>query len=143
MTPEIAVNTWARSVIGLPFAWGETDCGVLTLKALSQLTGTNWVTPFGGAWRDEREALAHFDQMTPSQVLQERGALEVPPSAVVFGDVITVPAPPWPEQCHFVFGRSCLVSDIKSGVRLLPSRLFTRLPGARVWRVAACLKPSQ
>lgn len=126
---------------GKPFVWGETDCGMLTLAALSRLTGRDYTAPYSGAWQDEASALAHYGTERPSDVLRRFGAVEVDRRQAVFGDVLTVPADPWPEQLHFVLGRFCLASDLTLGVQLLPVRVFSRLPGTRVWRVAPCLKP--
>ena len=141
MTPEQSVIRWSRTVKGQPFAWGRTDCAMLTLAALDVLTGTAHAEAYTGLWDSEATALAHFATETPSQVLQGFGAAEVPPAFVVLGDVITVPADPWPEQLHFVLGRYSLCSDVERGVALLRTRSLTAQPGARVWRVAECLKP--
>ncbi len=141
-TVEQAIHRWAHEVTGLPFVWGETDCCILTLRALSLLTGQDHTDAYIGAWQDEAAALAHYAIERPSDVLQSFGAFEVDIARVVFGDVLTVPADPWPEQCHFVLGRFCLASDLRLGVMLLPVRMFLSRAGVRLWRVARCLKPS-
>jgi hypothetical protein len=140
MNTEAAVHDWAFRVRGRPFAWGETDCAILTLEGLELLTGHPCVAGYRGLWASREEALAHFSQELPSDVLKGLGAVEVAPAFAVFGDVITLPADPWPEQLHFILGRYSLVSDEERGVGLAPTRVLLNIAGARVWRVAKCLR---
>lgn len=141
MTPEQLVIGWSRTVVGQPFEWGRTDCAMLTLVALDLLTGRDYASAYRGLWGSQAEALAHFALETPSAVLQGFGAEEVPAAYAVLGDVLTVPADPWPETLHFVLGRHCLSSSQNRGVGLAPTRAVAGLAGARVWRVAKCLRP--
>lgn len=141
MTPEQRIVAWSRTVLRQPFEWGKTDCAMLTLQALELLTGKKYLDAYRGAWTSEEEALAHFQHEKPSDVLKGWGAQQVPPAFAVFGDVVTAPAAPWPEQLHFVLGRHAFTSDQARGVALVPTRLLTALTGAQVWRVAPCLKP--
>lgn len=136
MTPEQSVIGWARNILGRPFAWGETDCALIALQAIECFTGRDCVADYRGRWTSEAEALAHFRTELPSQVLASMGAVEVRPSQAVIGDVITVPVGDWPEQLHVILGRFSLCASPDRGVHLLPTRLFTEWPGARLWRLA-------
>lgn len=142
MTPEQNVVLWGRSVLGSAFVWGETDCALIALAGIDVFTGSAHADRYRGRWTTADEALAHFAIETPSQVLKSIGAVEIAENYAVLGDVVTVPAPPWPEQLHFILGRFCLCSDELAGVSLLRAKAVTSLPGARIWRVPPCPKPS-
>jgi len=141
MTPEQSVILWAREVIGKPFVWGETDCAMVALEGLSRLTGEDYAGRYRGMWDSREAALTHYETELPSDALKSFGAEQVLGTFAVLGDVVTVPADPWPEQMHFVLGAKSLCSDESSGVRLIPTRVLTAIDGAAVWRVAKCLKP--
>lgn len=142
MTPEQNVIIWARGMLGREFVWGETDCAMVALGGLSVLAGQDYAAPYRGKWSTEDEALAHYATELPSGVLAALGAERVAATFAVLGDVITVPVGKWPEQMHFVLGSKSLSSSPLDGVHLLPTRYLTDQPGADVWRVAKCLKPS-
>lgn len=142
MTAEQNLLAWAREVVNLPFKWGETDCALLTLQALEELTGRDLAWMYRRSWATEREALAHFEQERPSEVLAGLGLVEIPAITAAIGDILTVPAAPWPEQLHVVLGRFCVCTSPERGVHLLPAWIFSRQQGARAWRVP-CPRPSR
>jgi hypothetical protein len=135
MTAEQRLVVWAREQVGRPFAWGQTDCALIALEAVGVWTDTNQAGRYAGRWGSDVEALTHFAVELPSDVLRGLGYAEIPASHAAIGDILTVPADPWPEQLHVVVGRLCLCADPVQGVHLLPTRAFTTRPGARAWRL--------
>lgn len=136
MTREQKLIAWAGSMIGVPFAWGQTDCALLALTGIDAMLGTCHAERYRGAWESQEQALAHFTSEIPSSVLEGLGAVERDPSLSSVGDVLTVPADVWPEQMSLILGSRVLCADISRGVCLKPLRLFARAPGARAWRFA-------
>ena len=143
MTAEVSLLSWASLIRGKPFIWGETDCVMLTLLALDKFLGTKNASTYAGRWTSREDALSYFDKETPSQWFTEHKGSRVDPAYAVIGDTITLPADPWPEQCHFILGHFSLAADEARGVILIPTRFLLRQPGATVWRLAQCLKQSQ
>lgn len=134
--------SWASLIKGQPFIWGETDCVMLTLLALDKFLGTQNASTYTGRWTSREDALGYFAKETPSQWFTDQGATRIDAAYAVVGDTITLPADPWPEQCHVVLGRFSLGADEQKGVILIPTRLLLGQPGATVWRLAQCLKQS-
>ena len=135
MTPEQNVIIWARGLLGREFVWGETDCVMLTLKAMDIFHGGEYAERFRGKWSNQEEALAYYDITSPSEMLPAYGGQRVLGTFAVLGDIITVTSEEWPERCHFVLGARSLSSTEDGGVSLIPTRFLTNLPDAIVWRV--------
>lgn len=142
MTKEQALLTWAKGKLNREFEWGVTDCALLALEAVDLYADRQLAAIYRRAWTTQAEALDYFANELPSQVLARAGAVEVPANYVAIGDLLTVPAPPWPEQLHVVLGRFCLCASPERGVHLAPARVFYSQPNAKGWRLDSCRKPS-
>lgn len=88
---DLALLEWRRSVLGEPFAWGETDCGSLVRGAARALYDRD---PFEGvrSYRSRFGALrAHVETGGLEPALRAAGAEEVGLGFARQGDVMIEP----------------------------------------------------
>ena len=70
MDPKEALTAWAKSELGRPFRWGETDCGSLLRRGLAIYWGEDrlgWLP----LWSSAREALGVLRAYGPAKRLME------------------------------------------------------------------------
>lgn len=118
-----ALVRWARSCVGRPYVWGETDCGTLGREALRVLFGSD-VLPGVSGWSTTRDAVHTAANLgTPSAVLTALGAEVQSAMFARAGDLVIVPEPAVPggeAVCVVIDGKLALHSTHDCGVVLDP-----------------------
>ena len=84
---DVALAQWARSVVGQPFVWGETDCVWLVRAALRTIYGRD-VLPATPSWSTLRGAKRAAAVTTIGAALEGVGAVVVPFVSAQAGDVL-------------------------------------------------------
>ncbi len=113
---------FADEANGRAFEWGQTDCGTLTRRALTQMLGTN---PWDGhlsSWKTKRGAARILKGVNAEDALRASGAVEVPYLFGHSGDVGVGPATDahgLPALSIMLPGRKALVSTAELGVLIL------------------------
>ena len=132
---ELALIAFAEQVVGQPFVWGETDCGMLALRALDVILIQDVSGPYRGMWSDEATALAHFQTELPSEVLARLGMQRMEPGLYAIGDILLAPKDPWPECAAVCLGGRCLMSHTEHGVAYVRTGDFVKA-ATSLWRRA-------
>lgn len=119
--------------MGLPFAWGETDCAVLCLEAFDALTGRRLADVYRGRWNSRPTAIRFARDHDLVQVLDVAGCRRIDSGFQQRGDLLLVPAHPFVEG-HVCLGRNALSSWVGQAVDIGRSRDVLALRGAIVLR---------
>lgn len=115
------LHRWSRSQRGLPFVWGETDCGALACGALIAMFGSALAVHLP-QWNNVRGA-ALILQVRGSMgaILEELGAKRTTVNFMRSGDILIAgdPAEQLGRECAMVCidGRHCLLST-RDGVQV-------------------------
>lgn len=86
-SPESKLIQWAISIQGLPYIWGQTDCGTLVRKGLCIYLNRD---PFKNipSWENENEARKIWSDLGGvDKAFIDLGAIKIEPSYRHTGDV--------------------------------------------------------
>ncbi|MEI6317410.1 MAG: hypothetical protein WCS09_02770 [Pseudomonadota bacterium] len=144
---DVALLDWAATRIGLPFAWGQTDCTLLVAEAIDVITGaTACASRFRDQWSDMASAVAwsRANRLDLLDGCVKTGCVTVVanPLSLQRGDLLLVPFMRFDDVqvwCgHVVVGNRAVSSSPEKGVHYLPTRLICEQnPGAVLLRVGA------
>ena len=93
---ELRLIAWARGEIGKPFAWVETNCVSLALRALDVQCGSDLSERYRRNMSSERRAVAWVARNGLAGLVQKfiaEGCVEVAPSFIRAGDIALVEMP--------------------------------------------------
>lgn len=132
---ELAVR--ARALVGLPFAWGRTDCGTICRQALDALYGPEAAQAvLGDPWTDLRGAAKVWCRIGDAKAtLLGCAAERVHRSYASAGDVIVLPGKDeegLPRLGIVIGGRYLRVSRVDG---VLSEPIGTIDPAAEIWRL--------
>lgn len=123
---ELRLIAWARAEIGKPFAWGETNCVSLALRALDVQCGSDLSERYRRNMSSERRAVAWVARNGLAGLVQKfvaEGCVEIAPSFIQAGDIALVEIP-GNIGASIYLGRNFLSSSVARGVhQLRPAEL--------------------
>jgi hypothetical protein len=119
MTPELRLMAFARAELGRPFAWGDTNCVALALRAVDAMHGTELFIRHRRHMRSARRALAWTrDHGTVGVIIEllRDGLVEVDPRYAQPGDLLIGTTPDGQIAAHVCLGERVLSSTEADGV---------------------------
>lgn len=125
------LRRYAADLDGRPFVWADTDCGSVVRGAIAIVLGRD---PFSFTYTTERGALRVWKRLgSAATALEEAGAVEVPSTFAMQGDVLVNDAGEGHvEELAIVVGSGILSSATESGVYWrsgIPRWRCFRMPG--------------
>ena len=93
---DLRLIAFAREEIGKPFAWGETNCIALALRAFDVQCGTNIAEQNRRHMSSERRAMAWVARHGLAGLVERfigEGAIEIDPKFIQTGDIALVDMP--------------------------------------------------
>lgn len=93
---DLRLIAFAREQLGQPFAWGETNCVMLALRALDAQCGSDLAARHMRYMSSERRAVAWVARHGLAGLVQRfvaEGLVEVAPTFIQAGDVALVEMP--------------------------------------------------
>jgi len=128
LSSERLLGRFARSWIGRPFVWGETDCSILALA---------WVDTIIGEDRFVRQVLGRYDSpetaaafsasfgKSLADLLLDAGFTPAPAGVTPTGSIILVASEDY-TRAHVCLNQKILSADETDGVVVVPRRLIPR-----------------
>jgi len=123
---EVLLMTFARSEVGRPFAWGETNCVSLALRALDVQYGTSLHVKYSHFMSSEKRAMAFVAKQGIDSLVHRfclNGFSVIPKNFEQVGDV-QFGEMPGNIGSAVILGRQHLSSTAVGGVQLFDGRLL-------------------